>query len=341
MRVLARQDPYSSLVGPWPEIAAARGGVPGVELVSPPPHHDTYSIEDLAQLIHDAKAARVKVIVKLVSSDGIGTIAVGVAKAGADIINIAGGTGGTGAAAVTSLKYTGRSAEIGLAEVNQALCANNIRQKVLLRCSGAHQTGSDVVKSAILGADSFEFGTSAMMMLKCVMAKNCNIKCPAGLTTNSEMFNGDPRALAQYFLNLAHDVREILALLGYKSIKDIRGRTDLLHLINHKSTVGQLDLKKMLKRIDEKIIVKPVYLEKNYEQDDFIFDEFKKKLKNNNSFTSKEIILNNRNKTFGGQLAIDVERFINNKSNQKLQKIIENPRKLRRITENHGDPTKS
>ena len=299
------------------EIAAARGGVPGVELVSPPPHHDTYSIEDLAQLIHDAKAARVKVIVKLVSSDGIGTIAVGVAKAGADIINIAGGTGGTGAAAVTSLKYTGRSAEIGLAEVNQALCVNNIRQKVLLRCSGAHQTGSDVVKSAILGADSFEFGTSAMMMLKCVMAKNCNIKCPAGLTTNSEMFNGDPRALAQYFLNLAHDVREILALLGYKSIKDIRGRTDLLHLINHKSTVGQLDLKKMLKRIDEKIIVKPVYLEKNYEQDDFIFDAFKKKLKNDNSFTSKEIILNNRNKTFGGQLAIDVERFINNKSNKK------------------------
>ena len=98
------------------------------------------------------------------------------------------------------------------------------------------------------------------------MAKNCNIKCPAGLTTNSEMFNGDPRALAQYFLNLAHDVREILALLGYKSIKDIRGRTDLLHLINHKSKVGQLDLKKMLKRIDEKIILKPVYLEKNYEQ---------------------------------------------------------------------------
>ena len=300
------------------EIAAARGGIPGVELVSPPPHHDTYSIEDLAQLIHDAKAARVKVIVKLVSSDGIGTIAVGVAKAGADIINIAGGTGGTGAAAVTSLKYTGRSSEIGLAEVNQALCANNIRQKVLLRCSGAHQTGSDVVKSAILGADSFEFGTSAMMMLKCVMAKNCNIKCPAGLTTNSEMFNGDPRALAQYFLNIAHEVREILALIGYKSLKDIRGRTDLLHLINHKSSVGQLDLKNMLKRIDEKIISKPVYLEKNYEQDDLIFNKFKKNLINNNSFTFKEITLNNCNKTFGGQLAIDIEKFINNNSKQKV-----------------------
>ncbi|MEM6550807.1 MAG: glutamate synthase-related protein, partial [Planctomycetota bacterium] len=168
------------------EIAAARGGTPGVELISPPPHHDTYSIEDLGQLIHDCKAARVRVIVKLVSSEGIGTIAVGVAKAGADVINIAGNTGGTGAASVTSLKYTGRAAEIGIAEVHQALCANGIRQKVVLRCSGAMQTGSDVVKACLLGGDSFEFGTTALMMLKCVMAKNCNIKCPAGLTTNAE-----------------------------------------------------------------------------------------------------------------------------------------------------------
>ena len=120
----------------------ARGGTPGVELVSPPPHHDTYSIEDLAQPIHDCKAARVRVIVKLVSSEGIGTIAVGVAKAGADLINIAGNTGGTGAAQVTSLKNTGRAAEIGLAEVHQALCRTGLRKKVKLRCSGAHQTGS-------------------------------------------------------------------------------------------------------------------------------------------------------------------------------------------------------
>ncbi|MFI6035978.1 FMN-binding glutamate synthase family protein [Streptomyces sp. NPDC051315] len=130
------------------DIAAARGGTPGIELVSPPPHHDTYSIEDLAQLIHDCKAARVRVVVKLVSSEGIGTIAVGVAKAGADFINVAGNTGGTGAAAVTSLKYAGRSAEIGVAEVHQALVANGLRQKVVLRCSGAHQTGGDVFTSS-------------------------------------------------------------------------------------------------------------------------------------------------------------------------------------------------
>lgn len=244
------------------EIAAARGGTPGVELVSPPPHHDTYSIEDLAQLIHDAKAARVRVIVKLVSSEGIGTIAVGVAKAGADVINVAGNTGGTGAAAVTSLKYTGRAAEIGIAEVHQALCATGLRAKVLLRCSGAHQTASDVVKSALLGGDSFEFGTTALMMLKCVMAKNCNIKCPAGLTTNQEAFNGDPRALAQYLMNIAHETREILAGLGLRSLREARGRSDLLHLLDHPASVGQLDLRAMLAVVEEVKIDNPVYMER-------------------------------------------------------------------------------
>ena len=138
-----------------------------------------------------------------------------------------------------------------MAEVHQALLANNLRQKVLLRCSGAHQTGSDVVKSALIGADSFEFGTTAMMMMKCVMAKNCNIKCPAGITTNAEVFNGDPRVLAQYYLNVAHEVREILAKLGFKSLRDIRGRYDLLHLLKHRSSVGQINLKKMLTIVTE------------------------------------------------------------------------------------------
>tara|TARA_E500000178_G_scaffold167158_2_gene166597 strand:- start:14168 stop:19621 length:5454 start_codon:yes stop_codon:yes gene_type:complete len=296
------------------EIAAARNGTPGVELVSPPPHHDTYSIEDLAQLIHDAKAARVKVIVKLVSSVGIGTIAVGVAKAGADIINIAGGTGGTGAANVTSLKYAGRSAEIGLAEVHQALCSNNIRDKVLLRCSGAHQTGSDVIKSSLLGADSFEFGTTAMMMMKCVMAKNCNIKCPAGITTNSEVFNGDARVLAQFYLNIAHEVREILAKLGLKSLKESRGRSDLLNLINTKSAVGQIKLSKMLEIIPERKIKNPKYMEKDYSFDDILLSFIKKRLLSEKMEfikLSKPIDLSNTNKTFAGQLSIDLERMIN------------------------------
>ncbi|MDD1622988.1 MAG: glutamate synthase large subunit [Methylococcaceae bacterium] len=296
------------------EIAALRGGTPKVELVSPPPHHDTYSIEDLGQLIHDAKAARVRVVVKLVSSEGIGTIAVGVAKAGADVINVAGNTGGTGAAAVTSLKNTGRSPEIGIAEVHQALAANGLRDKVILRCSAAHQNGTDVVKSAILGGDSFEFGTTALMMLRCVMAKNCNIRCPAGLTTAHEEFKGDPRVLAQFFMNLAHEVREILADLGYSSLKEIRGKTELLHLINHPSMVGQIHLQKLLAEVQEIKIEKPIYLEKDFAIDDLIFPRVQSALFEKGQkqvvIEGGEFKLNNRNKSVGGQTAIDLERFL-------------------------------
>ena len=296
------------------EIASSRGGTPYVELVSPPPHHDTYSIEDLAQLIHDAHAARVKVIVKLVSSEGIGTIAVGVAKAGADVINVAGSTGGTGAAAVTSLKNTGRSAELGIAEVHKALSLNGIRDKVILRASNAHQTGSDVVKSAILGADSFEFGTTALMMLKCVMAKNCNVKCPAGLTTNPEVFEGDARALAQFFLNIAHDVRRILARLGYQSLDAIRGKTSLLHLIDHPTIVGNLDFRDFLSEEAAKVVEDPIYLEADFSIDDSMLPIVRNQLifgdQSQVVFTGKAFRLENRNKTVGGQLAIDIERML-------------------------------
>lgn len=297
------------------EIAALRGGTPKVELVSPPPHHDTYSIEDLGQLIHDAKAARVRVVVKLVSSEGIGTIAVGVAKAGADVINVAGNTGGTGAAAVTSLKHTGRSPEIGIAEVHQALAANGLRDKVILRCSAAHQNGSDVVKSAILGADSFEFGTTALMMLRCVMAKNCNVKCPAGLTTEHEEFKGDARVLAQYLMNLAHEVREILAELGYSSLQEIRGQTQLLHLIQHACMVGQLDFTKLLAQVEVIKVAQPIYLEADFSTDDKIMARVNSGLivakQDQVIIEGTEFKLNNRHKTVGGQTAIDIERLLN------------------------------
>jgi glutamate synthase (NADPH/NADH) large chain len=296
------------------EIAAARGGTPGVELISPPPHHDTYSIEDLAQLIHDAKAARVKVVVKLVSSEGIGTIAVGVAKAGADVINVAGNTGGTGAAAVTSLKYTGRAAELGIAEVHQALCATGLRAKVILRGSGAFQTGSDVVKASLMGADSFEFGTTALMMLKCVMAKNCNVKCPAGLTTNAEVFDGDPRALAQYLLNLAHEVREILSRLGLRNLDESRGRADLLHLLDHPSSVGQLNMRQMLTNVPEVKVENPIYLEREFGFDDNLIDMVRAALiegKRDKFEFGGNHSLNNRDKTVGGQLSLDIERMLN------------------------------
>ena len=295
------------------DIASLRGGTPKVELVSPPPHHDTYSIEDLGQLIHDAKAARVRVVVKLVSSEGIGTIAVGVAKAGADVINVAGNTGGTGAAAVTSLKHTGRSPEIGIAEVHQALLANGLRNKVILRASAAHQSGLDVVKSAILGADSFEFGTTALMMLRCVMAKNCNVRCPAGLTTIHEEFKGDPRVLAQFFMNVAHEVREIIARLGHTSLTEIRGKTNLLHLIDHPTMVGQLDFTKLLAQVDEKKINNPIYLDADFSIDDKTTEKIKASVIKGEQiiFEGAGFKLNNCNKTVGGQTAIDIERFVN------------------------------
>ncbi|MGW0038449.1 glutamate synthase-related protein [Gordonia sp. NPDC003376] len=294
------------------EIAAARGGTPGVELVSPPPHHDTYSIEDLAQLIHDCKAARVRVIVKLVSSEGIGTIAVGVAKAGADVINVAGNTGGTGAASVSSLRYAGRAAEVGLAEVHQALSAQGLRQKVTLRTSGAHQTGRDVVISAMLGADSFEFGTAALMMIGCVMAKNCNIKCPAGLTTDPEVFDGDPRAMAQYLLNVAHEVREILAGLGLPDLRAARGRTDLLTAIDHPALVGTLRTDALLARAADREIADPVYLDSDYAADDELGRQVLAGLEaGETTITTAPVRLGNRNRGVGAQLAVDIERHLN------------------------------
>ncbi|MGB1361034.1 MAG: glutamate synthase-related protein [Alphaproteobacteria bacterium] len=292
------------------EIASMRGGTPMVELVSPPPHHDTYSIEDLAQLIHDAHCARVKVIVKLVSSEGIGTIAVGVAKAGADVINIAGSTGGTGAAQVTSLKNAGRVAELGIVEVHQALCDTGLRDKVILRNSGALQNGYDVIKSAIFGADSFEFGTTALMMIGCVMAKNCNVKCPAGLTTDPEIFAGDGRALAQYFINLAIEVREILAYLGYESLEEIRGKMELLHLIDHPDLDGRLDLTDMLVDVEAVKPKNPKYLEASYTADDNIIDDIKQAIIDGKKSTFDYGKLNNCNKSVGGQTAIDIERML-------------------------------
>ncbi|MEV1291929.1 glutamate synthase-related protein [Pseudonocardia sp. NPDC049635] len=293
------------------DIAAARGATPGVELVSPPPHHDTYSIEDLAQLIHDATAARVKVVVKLVSSEGIGTIAVGVAKAGAHVINVAGNTGGTGAAAVTSLKFAGRSAEIGIAEVHQALSAHGLRDAVELRCSGAHQTGSDVVVSALLGADGFEFGTSALMMVRCVMAKNCNVRCPAGITTNPEAFEGDPRALAQYLLNVAHEVREILAGLGLRSLREARGRTDLLHLAAHPAIVGRLDLSRLLHSARPDQVAEPVRVGARHDHDEDWSAALRAALAGGEP--GLEIdggTLGNRHRSVGGRLSVDVERML-------------------------------
>ncbi|MFQ3267313.1 MAG: glutamate synthase (NADPH/NADH) large chain, partial [Colwellia sp.] len=219
-----------------PLIAKLRYSVPGVTLISPPPHHDIYSIEDLAQLIFDLKQVNPKAVisVKLVSGPGVGTIASGVAKAYADFITISGYDGGTAASPLTSVKYAGCPWEMGLAEAHQSLVTNGLRHKVRLQVDGGLKTGIDIVKAAILGAESFGFGTAPMVALGCKFLRICHLNnCATGVATQDEVlrekfFKGLPEQVMNYFKFIARDVREILASLGVKSLTDIIGRTDLL-----------------------------------------------------------------------------------------------------------------
>ncbi|MEE4245047.1 MAG: glutamate synthase large subunit, partial [Kangiellaceae bacterium] len=220
-------------------IAKLRHSSPGVTLISPPPHHDIYSIEDLAQLIFDLKQVNpnARVSVKLVSEPGVGTIAAGVAKAYADMITISGNDGGTGASPFTSIKYAGSPWELGLAEVQQALVENNLRHKITLQVDGGLKTGLDVIKAAILGAESFGFGTGPMVALGCKYLKICHLNnCATGVATQDQAlrqqhFKGLPEKVEHYFGFIAEEVRYWLSYLGYQSIDQIIGRTDLLKAI--------------------------------------------------------------------------------------------------------------
>ncbi|MBU2924093.1 glutamate synthase large subunit [Colwellia sp. 4_MG-2023] len=234
-----------------PLIAKLRYSVPGVTLISPPPHHDIYSIEDLAQLIFDLKQVNPKAVisVKLVSGPGVGTIAAGVAKAYADFITISGYDGGTAASPLTSVKYAGCPWELGLAEAHQALVTNGLRHKVRLQVDGGLKTGVDIVKAAILGAESFGFGTAPMVALGCKFLRICHLNnCATGVATQDEVlreqfFKGLPEQAMNYFKFIAQDVREILASLGVASLTDIIGRVDLLTQIDGISAKQQkLDL---------------------------------------------------------------------------------------------------
>ena len=216
-------------------VARLRHAKPGTTLISPPPHHDIYSIEDLAQLIYDLKCANpdARVSVKLVSEAGVGTIAAGVAKAHADVVIISGFDGGTGAAPLTSMKHAGLPWEVGLAEAHQTLLKNNLRHRVKLQVDGQIRTGRDIVIAALLGADEFAFGTSMLVSLGCVQCRNCNLNCcPVGIATQKDelraKFAGKPEHLQTYFRFLAEEVREHLAALGLKSLEEARGRADLL-----------------------------------------------------------------------------------------------------------------
>ncbi|HSH76250.1 MAG TPA: glutamate synthase large subunit, partial [Longimicrobiales bacterium] len=218
-----------------PYIASLRHVEPGTPLISPPPHHDIYSIEDIAQLIYDLKQAnpQARVCVKLVASEGVGTIAAGVAKAYADTIQISGHDGGTGASPLSSIKYAGAPWELGLAETQQTLVLNGLRGRVRVITDGGLHAGRDVVTGAMLGADRFGFGTSALIALGCKMARQCHQNtCPVGIATQAEelrqKYFGTPEMLITFLTHVAEEVREILADLGYERLEDVIGRADLL-----------------------------------------------------------------------------------------------------------------
>lgn len=239
-------------------IARLRHSTKGVTLISPPPHHDIYSIEDLAQLIYDLKQInpRCKVTVKLVASSGVGTIAAGVAKAKADIILISGHNGGTGASPATSIKYCGLPWEMGLTEAHQVLAMNNLRERVTLRTDGGLRTGRDIVMAAMMGAEEYGIGTAALIAMGCIMVRQCQSNtCPVGVCTQDEDLRAKYTGSADKVVNLitfyAQEVREILASIGAKSLDEVIGRADLLAQVSRGSAhLDDLDLNPLLITVD-------------------------------------------------------------------------------------------
>ena len=239
-------------------IAKLRHATPGVTLISPPPHHDIYSIEDLAQLIYDLKQInpRARVCVKLVSSAGIGTVAAGVAKAHADVILVSGHVGGTAASPQTSIKYAGTPWEMGLSEVNQTLTLNGLRGRIRLRADGGLKTGRDIVIAAILGAEEFGIGTLSLVAMGCIMVRQCHSNtCPVGICTQDERlrakFTGSPEKVINLMTFIAEEVRDILARLGVRSLDEVIGRTELLRQVSRGAEhLDDLDLNPILAKVD-------------------------------------------------------------------------------------------
>ncbi|MGD2136933.1 MAG: glutamate synthase-related protein, partial [Gammaproteobacteria bacterium] len=236
-------------------IAQVRHSTPGVGLISPPPHHDIYSIEDLAQLIHDLKNAnpQAAISVKLVSEVGVGTVAAGVSKAHADHVTIAGHDGGTGASPLTSIKHAGSPWEIGLAETHQTLVLNNLRSRIAVQVDGGMRTGRDVVVAALLGADEFGFATAPLIVEGCIMMRKCHLNtCPVGVATQDpelrKRFTGKPEHVVNYFFFVAGEIRALMAKLGYRRFDDMIGQSqhlDMRRAINHWKAHG-LDFSRIL-----------------------------------------------------------------------------------------------
>ena len=310
------------------EIARLRYSTPGVTLISPPPHHDIYSIEDLAQLIYDLKQINpnARVSVKLVASSGIGTIAAGVAKAKADIILISGHSGGTGATPQTSVKYVGIPWEMGLSEANQVLTLNNLRHTVTLKTDGGIKTGRDVVIAAMMGAEEYGVATTALVAMGCIMVRQCHSNtCPVGVCTQDkklrEKFTGTPDKIVNLFTFIAEEVREILAKLGFKNLNEIIGRADLLKQISKGSSdLDDLDLNPLFVQADpglnKRYCENPIINSVPDTLDQKIWPEIEKSIDKNENI-EKEFKIKNVHRAVGTRISYQLyKKFGNNKLNK-------------------------
>jgi glutamate synthase (NADPH) large chain len=302
-------------------IAKTRYSIPGITLISPPPHHDIYSIEDLAQLIFDLKNVnpKAKVSVKLVSESGVGTIAAGVAKACADLITISGAEGGTGASPSSSIKHAGLPLEMGLTETQQTLVMNNLRKKVVLQADGQIKNGRDVISAALMGAEEFGFATAALIVLGCVMMRKCHLNtCPVGVATQDKelrkRFNGSADYVENYFRFIAEEVREHLAELGFEKFEDIVGRADLLEkddtVTNWKSS--KLDLSPLTFVPEEAKVNPRRWTEPQYHKIDDVLDrrliESARESIDSGEKLELEFPIRNTDRTTGAMLSGEIAR---------------------------------
>ncbi|MDD5217450.1 MAG: glutamate synthase large subunit, partial [Candidatus Omnitrophica bacterium] len=305
-----------------PTIAKVRHSTPGVMLISPPPHHDIYSIEDLAQLIFDLKMANpnARVSVKLVSEVGVGTIAAGVAKGKADMVLISGHDGGTGASPISSIKYAGAPWELGLAETQQVLVMNHLRDRIRIQVDGQLKTGRDVVIGAMLGAEEFGFGTATVVSLGCIMMRKCHLNtCPVGVATQNpdlrKRFAGKPEHLMNFMRFIAQEVREIMAELGFRKLDDLVGRVDLLSVneaVQHFKTQG-LDFSKVLSvpQVSNGTSIRCSTTQKHdfsLSLDFRLIQESQAALENKSPVEIKDIAIRNCNRTVGASLSGEIAK---------------------------------
>ncbi|MBT06851.1 MAG: glutamate synthase large subunit [Rhodospirillaceae bacterium] len=298
-------------------IASLRHSTPGVGLISPPPHHDIYSIEDIAQLIHDLKNAnpRARISVKLGAAIGVGTVAAGVVKARADHLVIAGDSGGTGASPLTSIKHAGIPWELGIAETHQTLVMNNLRSRVTLQTDGQLKTGRDVAVAALLGAEEYSFGTGPLVALGCIMMRKCHLNtCPVGIATQDpelrKKFQGQPDHVINYFFMMAAELRKIMSRLGFKTVNDMIGRTDALHIedaVNHWKA-GGIDLSAVLQRATQPTNCLGVYCIHGQDHGlesalDNQLIELSEAALANGTPVKKELLIKNTDRVVGGMLS--------------------------------------